>query len=69
MRAAVAELPEKYCEAFRLVKLEDESFPQAAHLMQLSERMVRKYVTRALLYIRLRREGSSPTDAWNKVQS
>ena len=69
LRAAVAELPEKYREAFRLIKLEDESFPQAAHLMQLSERMVRKYVTRALLYIRLRREGSSPTDAWNKVQS
>ena len=69
LRAVVAELPEKYREAFRLIKLEDESFPQAAHLMQLSERMVRKYVTRALLYIRLRREGSSPTDAWNKVQS
>ncbi len=69
LRAAVAELPEKYREAFRLVKLEDESFPQAAELMQLSERMVRKYVTRALLYIRLRREGSPPTDAWNKVQS
>jgi RNA polymerase sigma-70 factor (ECF subfamily) len=36
LRAAVAELPEKYREAFRLIKLEDESFPQAAHLMQLS---------------------------------
>jgi RNA polymerase sigma factor (sigma-70 family) len=69
LRAAVAELPEKYREAFRLIKLEDESFPRAADLMQLSERMVRKYVSRALLYIRLRREGSSATDAWNKVQS
>jgi RNA polymerase sigma factor (sigma-70 family) len=69
LRAAVAELPEKYREAFRLIKLEDKSFPQAADLMRLSERMVRKYITRALLYIRLRREGSSATDAWNKVQS
>ena len=69
LRAAVAELPEKYGEAFRLVKLEDQSFPQAAHTMQLSERMVRKYITRALIYIRLRREGSSPTDAWSKAQS
>jgi RNA polymerase sigma factor (sigma-70 family) len=69
LRAAVAELPEKYREAFRLIKLEDQSFQQAAHLMQLSERMVRKYITRALIYIRLRREGSSATDAWNEVQS
>ena len=69
LRAAVAELPEKYREAFRLIKLEDNSFPQAASLMRLSERMVRKYITRALIYIRLRREGHSATDAWNKVQS
>jgi RNA polymerase sigma factor (sigma-70 family) len=69
LRAAVAELPEKYREAFRLIKLEDNSFPQAARLMLLSERMVRKYITRALIYIRLRREGYSAKDAWNKVQS
>lgn len=69
LRAAVAELPEKYREAFRLIKLEDKSFLQAATLMRLSERMVRKYVTRALIYIRLRREGQSAKDAWNKVQS
>lgn len=69
LRAAVAELPEKYREAFRLIKLEDHSFQQTANLMQLSERMVRKYITRALVYIRLRREGLSAKDAWNKVQS
>jgi len=69
LKSAVAELPEKYREAFRLIKLEDNSFPQAAGLMRLSERMVRKYITRALIYIRLRREGNSATDAWNKVQS
>ena len=69
LRAAVAELPEKYREAFRLIKLEDNSFPQAAGLMRLSERMVRKYITRALIYIRLRREGHTAKDAWNKVQS
>ncbi len=69
LKAAIAELPEKYREAFRLIKLEDNSFPQAASLMRLSERMVRKYITRALIYIRLRREGRSATDAWNEVQS
>jgi RNA polymerase sigma factor (sigma-70 family) len=65
LKAAVAELPEKYREAFRLIKLEDNSFPQVASLMRLSERMVRKYITRTLIYIRLRREGYSATDAWN----
>ena len=69
LRAAVAELPDKYREAFRLIKLEDHSFPQAAGIMQLSERMVRKYITRALIYIRLRREGYSAKDAWDEVQS
>jgi RNA polymerase sigma-70 factor (ECF subfamily) len=69
LRAAVEELPEKYREAFRLIKLEDYSFPEVAGLMRLSERMVRKYVTRALIYIRLRREGNSASDAWSKVQS
>ena len=69
LKEAVSELPEKYREAFRLIKLEDNSFPQVASLMRLSERMVRKYITRALIYIRLRREGYSATDAWNKVQS
>jgi RNA polymerase sigma factor (sigma-70 family) len=69
LKAAVAELPEKYREAFRLIKLEDNSFPHAAALMRISERMVRKYITRALIYIRLRREGHSAKDAWNKVQS
>ena len=67
--SAVAELPEKYREAFRLIKLEDNSFPQAASFMGLSERMVRKYITRALIYIRLRREGHSAADAWNELQS
>jgi len=69
LRSAVAELPEKYREAFRLIKLEENSFPQAASVMRLSERMVRKYITRSLVYIRLRREGHSATDAWDKVQS
>jgi len=68
LRAAVAELPKKYREAFRLIKLEDHSFTQAAGLMRLSERMVRKYITRALIYIRLRREGNSARDAWKKAQ-
>ena len=69
IEAAVAELPEKYRQAFRLVRLEDRSFPEVAAFMEISERMVRKYVTGTLIYIRLRREGVAGADAWNRVQS
>ena len=42
----IAELPVKYQEAFRLHRVEDESFEDIAHRMGLKERMVRRYVTR-----------------------
>lgn len=66
---AVSELPPKYREAFRLVKFEEQSFPEAASLMSISERMVRRYVTDVLVYVRLRREGIPPEDAWSRVKS
>lgn len=69
IEAAIAELPEKYRQAFRLVRLEDRSFPEAAALMGISERMVRKYIAGTLIYIRLRREGAPAADAWSGVQS
>lgn len=69
IEAAIAELPEKYRQAFRLVRLEDRSFPEVAAFMEISERMVRKYVTGTLIYIRLRREGVAGADAWNRLQS
>jgi RNA polymerase sigma-70 factor (ECF subfamily) len=67
LTTAVGELPDKCGQAFRLHKLEELSFPQVAERMGLTERMVRKYVARALFYIRLRREGMSASDAWEKV--
>ncbi len=69
LKQIVAELPDKCGEAFRLHKLQDSPLPEVAECMGLTERMVRKYVARALLYIRLRREGSSASDAWEKVKS
>lgn len=69
VEAAIGELPEKYRQAFRLVRFEDRSFPEVAALMEISERMVRKYVTGTLIYIRLRREGVAAADAWSRVQS
>lgn len=65
----VAELPRKCGEAFRLHKLEDRPFSEVAHVMGLTERMVRKYVTRALIYVRLRREGICARDAEERMKS
>lgn len=47
---ALATLPERTAEAFRLVRLEHLSFAEAASRMQLTERMVRIHVARALLH-------------------
>ncbi len=65
----VGELPAKYQQAFRLHRLEDQSFEDIARQMGIKDRMVRRYVTNALLYLRLRREGRSPMQAWQQVQS
>ena len=65
----VGELPAKYQQAFRLHRLEDQPFEEIARQMGLKERMVRRYVTNALLYLRLRREGRSPAQAWQQVHS
>ena len=69
LKKVVTELPDKYREAFRLHKLEDRGFAEVAALMGLTERMVRKYVSNAVVYILLRREGNSRADAWEQVQS
>ena len=65
----VGELPAKYQQAFRLHRLEDQPFEEIARQMGLKERMVRRYVTNALLYLRLRREGRSPSQAWQQVHA
>jgi RNA polymerase sigma factor (sigma-70 family) len=65
----VGELPAKYQQAFRLHRLEDQPFEEIARQMGLKERMVRRYVTNALLYVRLRREDRSPAQAWQQVHS
>ena len=63
----VGELPAKYQQAFRMHRLEDQPFEEIARQMGLKERMVRCYVTNALLYLtplRVRRNPSfhGPTD-------
>jgi len=69
LRQIVSELPDNCRIAFCLHKLEDRSIEEVAASMSLKERMVRRHVSRALLYIQLRRDGFSPQDAWDQVMS
>jgi RNA polymerase sigma-70 factor (ECF subfamily) len=46
--AVLAELPSKCAEAFRLVRMEQCSFKEAAERLDLTDRMVRIHVARAL---------------------
>ncbi len=69
LRQAVAELPPKYQQAFRLVKLEDRPCEEVAPAMGLSIRMVRRYISRALIYVQLRREGIGADAAWSRINS
>jgi DNA-directed RNA polymerase specialized sigma24 family protein len=65
----IAELPKNYQSAFRMHRLEDRSFADIAGLMGIKERMVRRYVTNSLAYLRLRREGVSGEIAWQQIHS
>lgn len=49
----VQELPAKCRQAFLLYKIQGLDFPEVARLMGLSERMVRDYVVRAVMYCRV----------------
>lgn len=52
VRRLIGELPPKCRHAFLLHRIEGEEFSQIAQRMALSERMVRHYVLRAVLYCR-----------------
>jgi RNA polymerase sigma factor (sigma-70 family) len=52
VRQLIGELPPKCRQAFLMHRIHGEDFPQIAKQMKLSERMVRHYVARAVLYCR-----------------
>jgi RNA polymerase sigma factor (sigma-70 family) len=52
VRRLIGELPPKCRRAFLLHRIHGEDFSQIAQQMELSERMVRHYVLRAVLYCR-----------------
>lgn len=60
--ALLAELPLKCAESFRLVRVEQMSFAEAAKRLGLTERMIRIHVARALAYCQERLEGV--TEGW-----
>src|SRR5258708_17645278 len=57
IRAALDELKPKYRRALLLHRLRDCSIAEIAAEMQVTPRMVRTYVARAILYCRLRLDG------------
>jgi len=57
LRQAIDELPQKCREAFLLYRLEELSCADIAVRLGLQERMVWRYIARALEYVRLRVKG------------
>jgi RNA polymerase sigma-70 factor (ECF subfamily) len=55
----LAELSPKCRQAFELHRLRELPVEEVAHAMGISDRMVRKYVARALIYCRFRMDGDS----------
>ncbi|MBL8269827.1 RNA polymerase sigma factor [Steroidobacter sp.] len=67
--ATLRELPRNCQQAFLLHRFRDLSTVEVAQQMGLTDRMVRKYVQRALVYCRLRLDGWSKEDAMRQVMS
>lgn len=67
--AALRELPENCQQAFLLHRFKDLSTVEIAQRMGVSDRMVRKYIKRTLMYCRFRVEGMSKEEALKEVQA
>jgi RNA polymerase sigma factor (sigma-70 family) len=67
IRKVVAELKPNYHVAFALHKFRDHSIAEIATAMNITPRMVRVYVARAVFYCRLRLDGSSPEAAYQAM--
>ena len=57
LREAIDELPQRCREAFLLYRIEEMTCGQVAERLGLQERMVRRYIARALEYLRTRVNG------------
>jgi RNA polymerase sigma-70 factor (ECF subfamily) len=62
------ELPARCCQIFQMHRLEGLEQRAVADRVGVSERMVRRYITYALVYCRLRLDGSSAEQARQEVE-
>jgi len=69
LMSALRELPRKCQQAFLLHKLRDLSTTEIAAQMGITDRTVRNYVRRTLLYCRLRSSGMPMDQALKQVES
>jgi len=67
VRQAIAELKPSYQTAFAMNKFLDRSIADVAAAMDLTPRMVRVYVTRAVVYCSLRLDGCSQDAAYKAM--
>lgn len=68
LQSAVDELPRQYRRAFVLQRFQGLSTTEVAARMGLTDRMIRHYIKRALVYCRFRLEGVSRADARKEAQ-
>ncbi len=61
--AGLEELPPKCRDAFLLYRLDGVGQQEIAARLGVTERMVRNYITHALVYCRLRADGATPEQA------
>jgi RNA polymerase sigma factor (sigma-70 family) len=64
---SLTELPEPYRKAFVLHRLDNLSTEEIAVKLGKSNRMVRRYVARALTYCRCRLQGLTPSEAAERI--
>jgi RNA polymerase sigma-70 factor (ECF subfamily) len=67
LQRAVSELPDVCRRVFTLHKLADRPVEEVAAIVGLKERMVRRYLRRALVYVCLRCEGHSIEESWRVI--
>ena len=69
LQSALEELPAKCQQAFLLHRFKGMSTTEVATHMGLTDRMIRIYVKKALIYCRYRLEGSSREEARQQAES
>lgn len=67
--AMLERLPEKAAKAFLMVHLEGMRYREIAEHLQVSERMVKKYIAQAMLHCALLRNGMQPSDGAQLAQA